>query len=44
VKTSDVKWGVTLPPNMRQQLDQFLSETNGGALVISGDGSLRLEP
>ena len=44
VKTSDVKWGVTLPPNMRQQLDQFLSETNGGGLVIGGDGSLRLEP
>ncbi len=44
VKTSDVKWGVTLPPNMRQQLDRFLSETNGGELVIGGDGSLRLEP
>ncbi len=44
VKTSDVKWGVTLPPNMRQQLDRFLSETNGGELVINGDGSLRLEP
>ena len=44
VKTSDVKWGVTLPPNTRQQLDRFLSEYNGGALVISGDGSLRLEP
>ncbi len=44
VKTSAVKWGVTLPPNMRRQLDGFLSETNGGALVIGGDGSLRLEP
>jgi hypothetical protein len=44
VKASDVKWGVTLPPNMRQQLDRFLSEYNGGALVIGGDGSLRLEP
>ena len=44
VKTSDVKWGVTLPPNMRQQLDRFLSETNGGGLVIGGDGSLRLDP
>jgi hypothetical protein len=44
VKTSDVKWGVTLPPNMRQQLDRFLSEHDGGALVIGGDGGLRLEP
>lgn len=44
VKTSDVKWGVTLPPNMRRQLDRFLSEHDGGALVIGGDGSLRLEP
>jgi len=44
VKTSEVKWGVTLPPNMRQQLDLFLSEYNGGGLVIGGDGSLRLEP
>ncbi len=44
VKTSDVKWGVTLPPNMRRQLDRFLSETNSGSLVIGGDGSLRLEP
>ncbi len=44
VKASDVKWGVTLPPNMRQQLDGFLSEFNGGGLVIGGDGSLRLEP
>ncbi len=44
VKTGDVKWGVTLPPNMRRQLDGFLSEYHGGALVIGGDGSLRLEP
>lgn len=44
VKSSDVKWGVTLPSNMRQQLDGFLSQHNGGSLVIGGDGSLRLEP
>lgn len=44
VKTSDVKWGVTLPSNMRQQLDQYLSEFNGGSLIIGGDGKLRLEP
>lgn len=43
VKTSDVKWGVTLPSNMRQQLDQYLHESKGGSLIISGDGNLRLE-
>jgi hypothetical protein len=44
VKSSDVKWGVTLPTKMRQQLNGFLSEYDGGALVIGADGSLRLEP
>ncbi len=43
VKTSDVKWGVTLPSNMRQQLDQYLHESEGGSLIIGGDGNLRLE-
>ncbi len=43
VKASDVKWGVTLPSNMRQQLDQYLHESEGGALIIGGDGNLRLE-
>lgn len=44
VKTSDVKWGVTLPPDMRQQLNRYLSEYNEGALIIGGDGTLRREP
>ncbi len=44
VKTSDVKWGVTLPTKMRQQLNGFLSEFEGGSLVIGVDGSLRREP
>ncbi len=43
VKTSDVKWGVTLPSNMRQQLDQYLHESKGGSLIIGADGNLRLE-
>jgi hypothetical protein len=42
--TADVKWGVTLPNNMRSDLDQFVSEFTGGSLIISGDGNLRLEP
>ncbi len=44
VKTSDVKWGVTLPRDMRGELDQLLREHSGGSLIIGGDGSLRLEP
>ena len=44
VKSSDVKWGVTLPTKMRQQLNGFLSEFEGGSLVIGADGSLRREP
>lgn len=44
VKTADVKWGVTLPTNMRRQLEQYLNESQGGSLIISGDGNLRLEP
>lgn len=44
VTSSDVKWGVTLPTNMRQQLNGFLSEYDGGSLVIGADGSLRREP
>jgi hypothetical protein len=42
--TADVKWGVTLPNNMRGDLDRFVSEFTGGSLIISGDGKLRLEP
>jgi len=44
VKSSDVKWGVTLPSKMRQQLDGFISQHSGGSLIIGGDGSLRMEP
>lgn len=44
ITIGDVKWGVTLPSNMRGQLDKYLSELQGGSLIISGDGNLRLEP
>ena len=39
----DVRWGVTLPNGMRQQLNEFLETGTGGALFIGADGSLRLE-
>lgn len=44
VNIGEVKWGVTLPSHMRQQLDRYLHEQDGGSLIISGDGNLRLEP
>ncbi len=40
----ELKWGVTLPVRMRQQLDGYLTEHSSGALVIEGGGNLRLEP
>jgi hypothetical protein len=43
VNTAQVGWGVTLPGNMRQQLDTLVHGNTGGALVIGGDGELRLE-
>ena len=39
-----VKWGVTLPMSMQKQLNTYLGETDGGSLIISADGNLRLEP
>ena len=42
-QSDDVKWGVTLPSSMEQQLNSYLSEARGGALIIGADGTLRLE-
>jgi hypothetical protein len=39
----NVKWGVTLPPSMRRQLDRYLGAHTGGELVIEATGNLRLE-
>jgi len=41
---ASVKWGVTLPTNMRRQLDGYLAEHTGGSLVIEPDGTLELDP
>ena len=43
VNTAGVDWGVTLPGRLREQLDDILRGNSGGALVIGGDGELRLE-
>ena len=38
-----VKWGVTLPAALSRDLDRFLGERAGGALIIDGNGAMRLE-
>jgi hypothetical protein len=43
VNTATVGWGVTLPGTLQQQLDSLVRSNSGGALVIGGDGELRLE-
>ena len=43
IDVTTVKWGVTLPASMQQELDSYLESANGGALVIGADGTLRLE-
>ena len=43
VDTAEVDWGVTLPGKLRGQLDELMRDHSGGALVIGGDGKLRLE-
>jgi hypothetical protein len=40
---SAVKWGVSIPPTMSRQLSRFLSEHEGGSLIIGAGGLLRLE-
>ena len=42
--TSGFTWAVTIPANMSRQLDEYLREHTGGALIIDADGALRLEP
>jgi len=39
----DLQWGVTIPAGTARQLNQYLREASGGALIIDADGDLRLE-
>ncbi len=43
IDATTVKWGVTLPAGMQQDLNGYLESESGGALVIGADGKLRLE-
>lgn len=42
-RVQGLQWGVTIPSGTSRQLDQYLRETSGGALIIDADGDLRLE-
>ncbi len=43
-RVQDLKWGVTISSATSRQLDQYLREAGGGALIIDARGELRLEP
>ena len=36
----DLKWGVTLPSTMSRNLNQYLADHQGGALIIGDDGKI----
>jgi len=38
-----IKWGVTLPADMQQRLDELLQTGGSGAIYIAANGQLRLE-
>ncbi len=42
-RAQGLQWGVTIPPGTARQLDRYLREASGGALIIDADGDLRLE-
>jgi hypothetical protein len=42
--SAEPTWGVTLPPRTAAQLQQYLTNSSGGVLIIGGNGDLRLEP
>jgi len=41
-QSNDVKWGVTLPASMSRDLNAYLTNESGGALVILANGKLDL--
>lgn len=44
LRVQDLKWGVTIPAGTSRQLEQYLRDASGGALIIDARGELRLEP
>jgi len=43
LQSESAKWGVTLPPQMQDQLTHFMNTAESGALVITARGDVQLE-
>jgi len=43
LQSESTKWGVTLPPQMQDQLTHFMNTAESGALVITARGDVQLE-
>ena len=43
LQSESIKWGVTLPPGMQDQLTFFMNTADSGALVITARGDVQLE-
>ncbi len=41
-QADDIKWGVTLPTSMSQELNAFLANESGGSLIIAASGQIDL--
>jgi hypothetical protein len=41
-QNTDTKWGVTLPADMSRELNEHLSSTSGGSLIIASSGAINL--
>ncbi len=43
LQNESIKWGVTLPPDMQDQLTLFMNTAESGALIITARGDVQLE-
>jgi len=43
LQSESIKWGVTLPPQMQDQLTHLMNTAEGGALIITARGDVQLE-
>jgi hypothetical protein len=43
LQNESIKWGVTLPPDMQDQLTLFMNTAESGALLITARGDVQLE-
>jgi len=43
LQSESLKWGVTLPPDMQDQLTRLMNDADSGALIITARGDVQLE-